>query len=177
MTPATGAPGAAIPCDEALLDRVLGCYKPNARYLRTMALTESGGVLHGRAELGIEESCYIDDTGHLNAVEVTIGYNQMLYYALAVAVREQLNPVFSGWSMEAYWRRRLPDILITRMTSDFHRPVTPGRYRGEFELTGATRRRLRPADPVLIAADTGFRFQDDRGGQAAGRVSVAIIET
>jgi hypothetical protein len=167
-------PDTAYDNDAALLTRVLRCYKPHCRYLRSMTVTVADGVIRGRGELAIGESCYIDDTGHLNAVEVNIAYNQMLYYVVAKSVREQLGPIFSTWTMDDYWRRQLPDILITRLTSRFRRPVNPRHFFGEFELTRATQRRLTPDGPPLICLDTAFRYWDDDKGQSSGEVTVAI---
>lgn len=162
------------PAPDLLLEEVLRCYKPHCRYLRSMSVNMVDGRLRAVAELAIGESCYIDDTGHLNAVEVNIAYNQMLYYALAVAVRDRLDPVFATWSMEEYWRRRLPDILITKLVSRFRRPVDPRDFHGEFTLTGSARRTLGAGNPPLIALTTAFRFWDDHDGSSDGEVTVAI---
>jgi hypothetical protein len=159
-----------------LLDRVLRPYKPNCRYLKAMTVDADGGV-RGVAELAIGESCYIDDTGHLNAVEVNIAYNQMLYYVLATAVREQLVPAFADWTVDDYWRRQLPDVLITRLTTRFRAPIDRSAFFGEFDLRRATRRRLTATGPALIALDTGFRFWDARGGRADGDVTIAVGES
>ncbi|TCO60646.1 FcoT family thioesterase [Actinocrispum wychmicini] len=161
--------------DFDLLGQVLECYKPHCRYLKTMAVSLVDGQVSGTAELAIGESCYIEDTGHLNAVEVNIAYNQMLYYVVAMAVREKMAPVVSTWTMAEYWRRRLPDILITRLVSRFQWPVDPRAFQGEFTLTNISQRRLTPSSPPLVALDTAFRFWDDRRGRSDGEVTVAII--
>jgi hypothetical protein len=168
----------SLPADQELLARVLRPYKPNCRYVAAMTISadDDGGV-RGFAELAIGESCYIDDTGHLNAVEVNIAYNQMLYYVVATSVREGLVPAFAGWTMADYWRRQLPDILITKLTTRFRRPIDRSGFFGEFELRYATRRRLNPVGPALIALDTGFRFWDARGGRADGDVTIAVGES
>jgi hypothetical protein len=166
----------AYPNDPELLARVLDCYKPHCRYLTSMTVStadSTDGAVLGTAELAIGESCYIDDTGHLNAVEVNIAYNQMLYYVLAKSVQERLVPAFAQWSMADYWRRRLPDTLITKLLSRFRRPIDPRRFSGEFTLTRAAQRRLREHNPPLIVLDTAFRFWDDHG-RADGEVTVAI---
>jgi hypothetical protein len=160
---------------QPLLPQVLECYKPHCRYLTKMTVSVVDGQVRGQAELAIGESCYIDDTGHLNAVEVNIAYNQMLYYVIATAVRDGLEPVFSGWTMEEYWKRRLPDILITKLLSRFRWPVNPRRFFGEFELTQATQRRLASGTPPLTALETTFRFWDDHKGRADGQVTVAVV--
>lgn len=161
--------------DGPLLAEVLRCYKPHCRYLTSMTVSVEDGVTRGRGELGIAESCYIDDTGHLNAVEVNICYNQMLYYVIAKAVKERLVPVFDTWTMEDYWRRQLPDILISRFTSSFRWPIDPRRFFGEFVIRQAAERRLRPGDPPLVFLDTTFRYWDEHKGRSAGEVTVAIV--
>lgn len=174
MTASLAAPDAAFDNDEALLARVLRIYKPHCRYLKSMTMTVTG-VIGGRGVLEIGESCYTDETGHLNAVEANIGYNQMLYYVIAKSVQERLGPTFSSWTMDDFWRRQLPDILITKLTSTFRRPINPRRFYGEFELTHATQRRLTSAKPPLMSLDTTFRYWDDHKGQSSGAVTVAII--
>jgi hypothetical protein len=161
--------------DEQLLARVLRCYKPHCRYLRSTTVEVTDGVVRTTGELGIEESCYIDATGHLNAVEVNIAYNQLLYLTIATSVARRLHPVFDSWSMADFWARQLPNILITRLEVTFDRPVDPKRFVGEFVLEKAAGRRIRPDAGPLISVHTSFRFRDDNGGDARGRARVAIV--
>ncbi len=162
--------------DVALLARVLRPYKPHCRYLRSVAVTVephvSGGVrVVARCELSIPESCYIDDTGHFNSVEFNICYNQMVYFAIAKAVQGQLLPAFAGWSIEDFWRKQLPDILITRFESCFRRPVNARRFYGEvsFAKTRAS------AGAAIMLMRTNCRFWDDHGGHCDGHIMLAIV--
>ncbi len=154
--------------DSGLLDEVLSCYKPHCRYLQEF----SGG----RGEFVIPESCYIDDTGHLNAVEVNICYNQMLYASIASLVRDGTGPVFDAWTMAEFWRRRLPDILITRITSEFRLPIDARSFAGELVLDRIVSRQLKSDAPPLVAIDTTFRFWDTEGGDASGTARIAIAD-
>lgn len=184
MIAAGAAPPACYPTDEELLARVLRCYKPNCRYLTAMTLSVmgepdggKGAAVRGLADLAIGESCYIDETGHLNAVEVNIVYNQMCYYAIAKSVAERLGPVFSAWTMDDFWRRQLPEMLIAKLSIRFRRAVERSRFSGELELGRAKQRRFTPAGPSLTAMDTAFRFWDDRDGRVDGEVTVAIVSS
>src|SRR5262245_14047302 len=115
----------SLDTDNALLDDVLLPYKENCRYLKT-ALVEPGEQerdLSVHCTFEIPESCYIVDTGHFNAVEFNICYNQMAYYLLAKAVQESLIEPFDAWSMADYWERQLPNILIADFQSKFRRPI------------------------------------------------------
>lgn len=161
--------------DAALLSEVLRCYKPHCRYLTSMTVQADGEMLRGTGSLAISESCYIDDTGHLNAVEAGICYNQMLYQLIATAVQHGLGAVFSTWTMDDFRRRQLPDILIARFTSAFHRPIDPRSFHGEFTVERATQRRLRAGADPMVSLETSFRFWDDAGGTAAGDARVAIV--
>lgn len=161
--------------DQALLGDVLRCYKPHCRYLKSLDLTVDGDVLRGAGELSIPESCYIDDTGHLNSVEVNICYNQMLYTVIATTVRHGIGEVFGTWTMADFWRRQLPDILIARFNSSFRRPIDPRSFHGEFTVEHLTQRRLRPDRDPLVSIATSFRYWDDNGGNCNGTAQVAIV--
>lgn len=140
-----------------VLGELLSCYKPHCRYLTTVSTTDD----RADGTFEIPSSCYIDDTGHLNAAEVTICYNQLLY-ALAAAA-----PVFD--SSAEFRRRRLTDILIASYTCEFRRPIDPRSFRGS--ITFDRVRRL----PKLMSIDTTFGFGDDHGGEARGTARVAIV--
>ena len=155
--------------DSALLGEVLSCYKPHCRYLREF----SGD---GRGRFAIPESCYIEDTGHLNAVEVNICYNQLLYASIAMLVRDGTEPAFDTWTMAEFWRRRLSDILITRIASEFRRPIDARSFSGELVLDRIVGRQLRSDEAPLVVLDTTFRFWDAEGGDASGTARIAIVD-
>lgn len=155
-----------------MIAEVLSCYKPHCRYLTVAALD-------GRRATGsfaIPESCYIDDTGHLNAVEVNICYNQLLYATIATFVRDGTEPAFPGWTMAEFWRRRLPGILIARIASEFHRPIDPRSFHGELTVDRVIRVPRGPDAPVVVSVDTTFRFFDEHGGAASGTARVAMMD-
>lgn len=161
--------------DEQLLTAVLRCYKPHCRYLTEAEVGRDGEVLRGTGIMRIPESCYIDDTGHLNSVEVGICYNQLLYQVIAASVRDRLLPELADWTLEDFWRRQLPDVLIARFACDFRRPVDPRSFRLELTVDRATRRTLRPGADPLVSLETTFRCWDDDDGSCSGAVRVAIV--
>lgn len=161
--------------DTALLDEVLRCYQPHCRYLTSAVVERDGDVLRGTGVLRIPESCYIDDTGHLNSVEVGICYNQLLYQVIATIVRDRLAPELADWTLDDFWRRQLPDILIARFSCEFRRPIDAREFRCELTVGRIDRRRLRPDSDPLVSVDTTFRCWDDNGGACSGAVRVAIV--
>ncbi|GAA1479861.1 fatty acyl CoA thioesterase FcoT [Gordonia sinesedis] len=171
-TPATG--DESYLDDAALLARTVRPYAAKgAVYLTAAQVNSVDGEVVTEGSLGIAESCYIDDTGHFNAAEFVISYNQMIYLTLATAVRDRLIPELAGWTMDDYWRRQLPNVLITRMTTRFRRPIEPSAYRGRLVVTDtAFRNRSQP----VIGLQTTITFTDDHGGAAFGDVEIALTD-
>lgn len=167
--------GEVFPNDPLLLSEVLRCYKPHCRYLRELTVQAQGEQASATGTFEIPESCYIDATGHLNSVEVNICYNQMLYQTIAVLVRHRVGSLFGDWTMDDYWRRQLPGILITRLDSEYRRPIDSRRFYGEFTLGGSQERTSTVDGAPFTSLDTSFRCWDDNGGQCAGTVRLAIV--
>lgn len=169
------ARGLAAQDDLSLMARVLRPYKPHCRYLLQAEVSPSADhpdQVVARCELSIPESCYIDDTGHFNSVEFNICYNQMVYYAIAKTVQHGLLPSLAGWTLDDFWRKQLPDILITRFESCFRKPVNPRRFHGEVVLTRG--RYSGGAQPMLLLRTT-CRFWDDEGGHCDGHIMLALL--
>ncbi|MET7603718.1 FcoT family thioesterase [Streptomyces avermitilis] len=161
--------------DEALLAQVLIPYKGHCKYLRSAVVTETDdGRASARCEFAILESCYIDDTGHLNSVEVNICYNQMMYYLVAKSVKEGLGTGLVSWTLDDFWKHQLPDILIARFSSNFRRPVNPRAFSGEMEFRSVTRRAPAGSSPFLHA-DTAFRYWDADSGRCDGEATLAFV--
>jgi hypothetical protein len=164
-----------VATEAAFLSAVLRCYQPHCRYLTSAVVVRDGEVVRGTGVMHILESCYIDDTGHLNSVEVGICYNQLLYQVIATSVRDGLLPELADWTMDDFWRRQLPDVLIAHFSCDFRRPIDPRSFRFELTVDRATRRTLRAGADPLISLETTFRCWDDDGGACTGAVRVAIV--
>lgn len=163
--------------DHDLLIRVLRPYKSHCKYLKSATVGVDAGIVSGQGELEIAESCYIDDTGHLNAAEVNICFNQMLYYLIAKSVQENLIPTFSEWTIADYWPRQLPDILIARYQSTFRRPINARHFFGEISFVRLIEQQIASNREPMISIDTKFRYWDEGGGRCDGEVRVAIVST
>lgn len=161
---------------DALLAKVLAPYKPGCRYLeRAVVEAPNGGddtddLVRIRGELGIPESCYIDDTGHFNSVEFNLAYNQLVYTLMAQCVVEGLLPDFAKMSLDEYLARQLPDVLIHDFASTFKRAMDPRAFRGTVAITRAASR------GHFLLLHTRCTFEDDGGGSAHGTVSLAIVD-
>ncbi len=170
--------------DPELRARVLAAYFDNTRYLKTAEVhaEKAASTQEDKATCKVEvlshgvfaipESCYIQSTGHFNSVEFNICYNQIMYDTIAHASKYGLASYFSAWGVEGFFARQLPDILITKFSSRFSRPIDPKRFCGEFAIHSALRHR--GTKPFLFLK-TSCRFFDDANGEAEGEVHLAIL--
>ncbi|MDV9174322.1 FcoT family thioesterase [Streptomyces sp. W16] len=170
----TAPPQCSYRTDEELLARVLVPYKAHCKYLRSALVTAGAGLASAHCEFAIPESCYIDNTGHLNSVEANIAYNQMMYYLVAKSVREGLLTGFETWTLDDFWRHQLPDILIARFAGTFRRPVNPRSFQGELAFHSITRRAPGDSSPFLHA-ETSYRYWDADGGRSHGEATLAFV--
>jgi hypothetical protein len=160
--------------DPELLADVLRPYaRPKTQYLKSATVKVSGDLASAEGRFSIPFPCYIDDTGHLNAVEVTICFNQLMYYLIAKCVQERSLAAFDAWTMEDYWAKQLPDILIAKYSSTFKRPIDSADFFGEVSFAGFTEtNRSRP----VLRVDMPWRFWDASGGYAEGEVGMALVD-
>jgi len=168
-----------IVVSEALLGEVLTPYKPHCRYLKRAWVvvcrpdrfnsSRSEAHISIRGEFAIRESCYIADTGHFNAVEFNICYNQLAYTLLATCVEQKLMRELASWSLDEYRRRQLSDFLIVNFSSEFRTSMQSDRFEGLVSIDKSMTRR----DTILIK--TSSQFQDGRGGFSRGQAFIAIV--
>ncbi|MFI9815522.1 FcoT family thioesterase [Saccharothrix variisporea] len=162
-----------FPNDPALLSDVLRPYaKPKTEYLKSATVDVANGLASAQGEFAIPYSCYIDDTGHLNSVEVNICFNQLMYYLIAKCIQEDALPAFRAWSMADYWAKQLPDMLIANFKSNFRRPIDSSSFSGEVSFAEFSERNR--SKPVQII-DMPWRFWDANGGIADGEVRMALV--
>lgn len=173
MTSTPTLVGSMSASDLALLERTVAPYRTkDAIYLRSADVAMDGGQLVASGRFGISAPCYIDDTGHFNAVESLICFNQIMYYGLARAVRDGLYPALAHWTIDDYWERQLPDVLIFRQSITYRRPIDPRDFGAEFRITSIDTSAL---DRAMLKIATTITFQDATGGRAHGAVDLALV--
>jgi len=167
--------------DAALLSRLLMPYKPHCKYLKSVSVEYASDSLNGptRLDLGpisahgefsIPESCYIQDTGHFNAVEFNICYNQIAYYLTAECIRHGLLKGVMDWNLEEYLQNQLSNCFISTFSSTFHKPMKSQRFIGRMDLLAATATRR-----GYVFLETEVRFGHDENWLSEGAVRLACI--
>lgn len=162
----------ATPLDPAFLDLVLAPYLEGCRYVQSARvqpmLAEHPTKVSLEAECGVPYSCYIKDTGHFNAVEANIAFNQMFYLAAAHAAASHCLPELGKIGLERWVQRQLQDVLIRDYQFQFSAVIDARRFFGQItiELTRTTRK-------FFVFAATAV-FTDAQAGRAEGQVKLVV---
>ncbi|WCZ35656.1 FcoT-like thioesterase domain protein [Corynebacterium heidelbergense] len=187
--------------EEAIPEKlVAGTLKPytakGCRYLQHACYLAGGPELAAVGRFGIPTSAYIQDTGHFNAAEFIIAYNQLFYCLLAEAVRRGDIAPLLGWTAADLRTRQLPDVLIQRNDSEFLAPIDARQFTGVIRVTGM---RLVHRRHRYVQMDTAVEFwggdgspgpqapqggaapaegeapESDARGRARGNVTIAVL--
>jgi hypothetical protein len=177
---------------DAFVAEILKPYREHARYLKSAELTQFSEealrnsdskecLVTGVGRFSIPESCYIDDTGHFNAVEFNICYNQLAYVVFGKCVEAGLmhqlwrgNVDMDSFSRHIpsysdYKRHQLPAMLIVRVDDvRFFKPMKSDDFRAELRV-----------ERMTLLGQAGFfftsiTFSDCEGVKAKGSVVLAF---
>jgi len=162
-----------VPIDADLLDRVLEPYSyKGCRYLLDADYKATETTVFSVGTFAIGESAYIRSTGHFNAAELTICFNQIAYSAFAPPILNEQIPEFRGWSIEDYFDHQLPSMLIKNMSARFRRPVNAQQFSARLLCTGfeVVQRSFR-----YLKVPCAIEFWDEHGGFASAEVELAAL--
>ena len=163
--------------EHSLMEEVLTPYREHCRYLKEASIecVAEGAANSGQSRIGhgvfsIPESCYIDDTGHFNAVEFNICYNQLAYVTFAAfAVTNQIDPL-RNMTLNEFRAKQLPNMLIGSLCSTFKRQINARSFRGRIRFN-----RLSARGGALFMK-TSVEFADQDGGAANGEVLLVLLD-
>lgn len=178
--------GIRLPLDisDAFLADVLKPYRPNARYLRSAQLThfrdktslqtggKDAGLVTGTGKFSIPSSCYIDDTGHFNAVEFNICYNQLAYVlfgkCLEADILKNLRLEKGNVSFADFKRHQLSSMVIVSIESRYYKRLKSDDFQAEFTINRIS------ASAGAYFCFTAISFSDDEGVKSKGTVLLAF---
>jgi hypothetical protein len=159
--------------DDGFTNEVLKPYFEHSRYLKRARFQHSESLdpqsLIMTGEFAIPQSCYIDDTGHFNAVEYNISFNQICYVHLAHCIKHRLIPELSDYSMDTFWIKQLPNVLIAKLTSSYQSQMNARRYYGTYGINAIKK------TSKCTFIKTYCHFYDDDNGKSTGEVTLAVL--
>ena len=100
---------------------------------------QNGGITLW-SKLGIDNPWYCNDTGHMNAVELNLAFNQMVYVSIYYGISYSLIPQLNKFpvALENYMDKAWPDFLITKIESQFVKPIHVSDFSGALRIKNIT---------------------------------------
>ena len=183
-TPVSGGP-AKLPLDipASFIGEILKPYRREATYLRSARLeavrdkrdlapgSKETGLIKASGRFSIPHSCYIDSTGHFNAVEFNICFNQLAYVVFGkcidLDVLKNLRMDDSNMSFGEFRRNQLSSMLIVKIESRYYKVLKPGNFKADLSIDRVS------ASGNAFFCFTSIDFSDDEGVKAKGTVLLA----
>lgn len=161
--------------EHTFVKQVLVPYREHCCYLQSVVVQIDDStssehpdvILHG--EFTIPDSCYIDDTGHFNAVEFNICYNQIAYCYMAYTIANNLQPALANYDLAQFFEKQLSNFLITTTQAKYASSLNAKRFFGSFRITNARETRYG------VRFDTEMAFRDNNAGRTQGEVVLAVL--
>ncbi|MCX2762271.1 FcoT family thioesterase [Aquimarina muelleri] len=164
-----------ITIDDGFVKKILRPYREDTSYLKKAVFEydkDSNEYPIVKGDFEIKESCYIDDTGHFNAVEFNICFNQIGYTYLGYSIKEGLIPELEGFSKNngnEFFEKQLSHFLIVNIQSSYKRPINSDQFYGEVGIKTITKK----ASCTFIIMSC--KYYDDDGGRSFGEITLAIL--
>lgn len=176
-----------LPIPACFIADILKPYRTEARYLRAARLEEVRGagsavsarkgtpLIRATGRFSIPHSCYIDDTGHFNAVEFNICFNQLAYVVFGKCIEDgiikklRLDSGCVGFG--DFKRGQLSSMLIVKIESRYYRPMISGDFCADFRLERIS------ASAGAFFCFTSIDFSDAEGVKSKGTFLLAYNPT
>lgn len=174
-----------IPVSDEFAADILKPYRANATYLKSAEIThftDKASIVAGSADqrlvtgrgcFAIPKSCYIDDTGHFDAVEFNICYNQLAYVLFAKCIDAGLmqrlrSDKIDIPSIPEFKRQQLPAMVIVSLESRYYKQLNSINFTGELTIN-----KMSPVGSAWFFFTT-ITFADHEGIKAKGSVVLAF---
>lgn len=151
-----------------IVDSMLAAYSPNSSYIEE-ARYISHDHFAANALFRIPETCYGDKTGHFNAVEFILCYNQLIYVMFSEAVEQGDVPEMGMTSFEEFKKIQLKGSFLTKIKDvSFRRQINPEGFVGRIDINKV--KSMRGTNFYF----TNGSFADFNGGRALGEMNYAF---
>lgn len=178
------APSLPLNISKDFIADILKPYRTHAQYLKSAELThfrdksspatsgKDAGLIKGSGRFSIPCSCYIDDTGHFNAVEFNICFNQLAYVlfgkCLEADILKNLRLEGASVSFGDFRRHQLASMLIVSIESRYYRMLRSEDFTAELTINRIS------ASGGAYFCFTSITFADAEGIKSKGTVLLAF---
>lgn len=141
------------------------------RYITRAEIIKSGeNSVSLKADFEIYESCYLyPGSGHFNAVEALICFNQMLYVALLGGIEQKYYDFYQNITAEDFNKYRRQGYILEFEKMKFKKQIDNHHFHGTFEIE----KKHSVADKIYASCKVGFG-NDELCNNFFGSVKVFI---
>ncbi|ODS22733.1 hypothetical protein AB835_12595 [Candidatus Endobugula sertula] len=160
--------------------------KKNALYLKKAKMInleeKENGILSIVGDFEINDSCYVDSTGHFNAVELIICFNQLAYVLFGYAFSHNLFkyfPIKNGtteakeiltlMTLDNYLDEQLSAMFILKSEQSFQAVINPNSFQCFLQVVQIFYRNK------IFFIKTRSTFSDDGNGKAKSKITLAYV--
>ena len=121
---------------EEIINKALVTYiAKNTRYITQAQVYNVGNAIRLDAQFSIKESCYLSPgSGHFNAVEALMCFNQMLYVAILGGINEHLFPFYANITPDDFNQNRRKVFLLEFEKIKFKKQINNNSFFGFIEI-------------------------------------------
>ncbi|MBO6282222.1 MAG: hypothetical protein J6N49_06830 [Alphaproteobacteria bacterium] len=121
---------------EEIINKALVTYiAKNTRYITGAQIDKTDTTINLTADFAIKESCYLSpSSGHFNAVEALMCFNQMLYVALLGGIQEKMYPFYEHITPDEFNEHRRKVYLLEFEKIKFKKQINNEFFHGRIEL-------------------------------------------
>ena len=166
--------------EPSFVSKVLAPYFDHTTYLKDVTVTNrprNMDTFDGPRNVSrqvcsaVENSCYIQSTGHFNAVEFNICFNQLAYATYAhcfeTSYFQQQHPEWGDrlkmFNPATFQRKQLSSMLIVNLSSKFKKEIRGKHFYGELEIgkmprpgTACSAPTISPSPTTTVATPKGM---------------------
>ncbi len=152
--------------EQSNLENIIRMYVPECRYLVSAELD----FPIAKGLFKIPTSFYVSDTGHFNAVELIICYNQLAYVLFAEYIKVGLIKEFREFPFEKFKQSKLASncFIVGMNNVKFRRPINPREFRGNIKVVEVISKK----NNSLYFLKTEYDFEN---GKQTGEIDLALV--
>lgn len=121
---------------EEIINKALVTYiAKDTRYLKHTQIYKTDNIIKLSADFSIKESCYLfPSSGHFNAVEALMCFNQMFYVALLDCIDRKMLSFYNHITPDDFNQHRRKVYILELEKVRFKRQIDNNSFHGKLEL-------------------------------------------
>jgi hypothetical protein len=161
----------SVSVSEDIINKALVTYiAKNTRYVTKAQIDKKDDNIVLRADFSIKESCYLYPySGHFNAVESLMCFNQMLYVALLGGIKEKMFSFYDHITPDEFNLHRRKVYILEIEKNKFKKQIDNHSFQGFLELNPLHRVK----DKIYVDCHFGFG-NGDKCDSFIGNIKVFI---